>query len=157
MSATTRSRLGDAPTSQPSSGSPDKVRSFNLKSSIHGELRDSFVQGLKSMFESFVTQPDFRQHYERNLALRPYRPWHRVGNSMRLALGKPITLTVMYPDGQRRTHIVEPKISDDAFRSTMCHAQEAAEDSDEFVAPDHTTVFLTRKQSDDLADYVRRK
>ena len=92
MPTTTRSRLGDAPSSRSLSGSSDSAS--RLVSSVHGGLKDAFVRGLKDIFQSFVTQPDFRRHYERDIALRLYRPWHRVGNSMRLALGKPIRLTV---------------------------------------------------------------
>ena len=73
-----RNQIGAVVGSQPF----DKMVSLALKPSIHSEWKDSFVRGLMGIFDSLVAQPDFRRHYERNLAVRLHRPWHRVGDSL---------------------------------------------------------------------------
>ena len=151
MSDPTHSRIGDVPGSQPSADSSDKMASLTLTSSIHGEWKASFVRGLMSVFDSLVTRPDFRRHYERNLAVRLHRPWQRVGDSMRLALGKPVNIMVRHPDGQCTTHVVEPNVSDDPYWIEIRQANEAVQDADENLWADHVTFPVAGEQADSLA------
>jgi hypothetical protein len=157
MSDPTHSRIGDVPSSQPSADSSDKMASLKLTSSLHGGWKDSFVRGLTGVFDSLVTRPDFRRHYERNLAVRLHRPWHRVGDSMRLAMGKPVRITVRYPDGQFTTHVVEPNVSDDPYWIEIRQANEAVQDVDENLWADHVTFLVAGEQADRLAAYLGRK
>ena len=151
MSDPTHSRIGDVPGSQPSADSSDKMASLTLTSSIHGEWKASFVRGLMSVFDSLVTRPDFRRHYERNLAVRLHRPWQRVGDSMRLALGKPVNIMVRHADGQCTTHVVEPNVSDDPYWIEIRQANEAVQDADENLWADHVTFPVAGEQADSLA------
>ena len=157
MSDPAHSRVGDVPNSQPSSDPSDRMDSLKLTSSIHGEWKDSLVRGLMGVFDSLVTRPDFRRHYERNLGVRLHRPWHRVGDSMRLALGKPVSITVRYPDGQFTTRVVEPNMSDDQYWIEILQANEAIEDADEHLLADHVTFLVAGEQAASLAAYLERK
>ena len=57
------------------------------------------MYGLKSIFESLVTRPDFSRYYERDPHRRQLASWARVGRSMQHALGKPVTFSIMSPMG----------------------------------------------------------
>ncbi len=157
MSDPAHSHVGDVPSAQPSFDSAVKTASLKLTSSIHSEWKDSFVRGLMGVFESLVTQPDFRRHYERNLAVRLHRPWSRVGDSMRLALGKPVRIAVRYPDEQFTSHVIEPNVSDDQYWIEVRQANEAIEDVDEHLPADHVTFLVAGEQAASLADYLERK
>lgn len=149
-------RAGDVPSARSSSDASVKMASTKLTSSIHRDWKDSFVRGLMGVFDSLVTQPDFRRHYERDIAVRLHRSWHRVGDSMRLALGKPVTITVRYPDGQLTSHIVEPNVSDDRYRVEVNQANEAIGDADEKLRADHVAFLVAGEQADSLAACLGR-
>ena len=157
MSDPAHSRVGDVPNSQPSSDPSYKMGSFKLTSSIQGEWRDSLVRGLMGVFDSLVARPDFRRCYERDLAVRLRRPWNRVGDSMRLALGKPVRITVRYPDGQFATRVVEPNVSDDQYWIEIRQANEAVDDADEHLLADNVTFLVAGEQAASLAAYLERK
>ena len=76
---------------------------------------------------------------------------------MRLALGKPVTITVRYPDGQSTSHVVEPNVSDDPYWIEVGQATEAVHDADENLRADHVTILVAGEQADNLVAYLGRK
>lgn len=75
---------------------------------------------------------------------------------MRLALGKPVRITVRYPDGQLTTRVVEPKVSDDQYWIEIRQANQAVQDADEDLREDHVTFLVAGEQANSLAAYLER-
>ena len=76
---------------------------------------------------------------------------------MRLALGKPVRITVRYPDGQFTTRVVEPNVSDDQYWIEIHQANEAVDDADEHLLADNVTFLVAGEQAASLAAYLERK
>ena len=116
---------------------------------VYGNPMNSFICGLKSIFESLVVQPDFSRCYERDLHRRLHVSWARVGHSMQFALGKPVTFSVMSPDGRRMIHVVAPDTSDAQYQAALHRARETAPDPDPEAgtSSNHVAIRVTRKQA----------
>ncbi len=117
---------------------------------VYGNPMNSFICGLKSIFESLVVQPDFSRYYEQNSHRRLLASWAQVGHSMQLALGKPVTFSVMSPDGRQMTHVVAPDTSDEQYQAALRRAREAAPDPEAGTSSDHVVIHVTGKQAADL-------
>ena len=142
--------LRNMTTPQPPSGRQAGSTYMASDHPVLGNPLNSFMDGLKSIFESLVVQPDFSRYYERNPHRRLHAAWARVGRSMQLALGKPVTFSVMSPDGRRMTHMVAPDTSDEQYQTALRRAREAAPDLDTGTSSDHVVIHVTRKQAADL-------
>ena len=150
MSTTTHSGLRDMAAPQPPSGPRPDSNSKTPEPPVHDSPLDSFMYGLKSIFESLVTRPDFSRYYERDPHRRQLASWARVGHSMQHALGKPVTFSIMSPDGRRMTHVVAPDTSDEQYQAALRRAREAAPDLEAGTSSDHVVIHLTGKQAADL-------
>ena len=150
MSTTTHSDLRDMATPRPPAASRPDSNSTTPEPPVHDDPLNSFMYGLKSIFESLVTQPDFSRYYERNSHRRLLASWARVGHSMQHALGKPVTFSFMSPDGRRMTRVVAPDTSDEQYQAALRRAREAAPDLDAGASSDHVVIHVTGKQAADL-------
>ena len=137
-------------TPRPPSGPRPDSNSTTPEPPVHDNPLNSFMYGLKSIFESLVTQPDFSRYYERDPHRRLLASWARVGHSMQHALGKPVTFSIMSPDGRRMTYVVAPDTSDEQYQAALRRAREAAPDLEAGTSSDHVTIRVTRKQAADL-------
>jgi hypothetical protein len=115
------------------------------------------MRGLRDIFGRFADQPDFRGFYERDIARRLYSPWARVGNSLRLALGKPITLVVTHPDGTRTVRVIDPVSSNEEYLAAVRQAEETVQGSDEDILADQVVITATGEQADRLVAWISRE
>ena len=86
-----------------------------------------------------------------------YSPWARVGDSLRLALGKPITLVVTHHDGTRTARVIDPDSSNEDYLAAVRQAEETIRGSDEDILADQAVITATGEQADRLIAWIGRE
>ena len=110
-------------------------------------IRGPFIRGLRDVFGRFADQPDFGALYESDIDRRLYAPWTRVGDAMRLALGRPVTLVVTHPDGTRADHVVGPAPSSEGYLAALRQAEETTPGLDEDLPAGQVTITIDREEA----------
>lgn len=148
----TASRLGRRNLAIPrrSSGSLLDLKLVGPEPDVRENSVSSFVYGLKSIFGSFLAQHDFSPYYERNLHHRSFASWAHVGHSMRHALGKPVEVSVVSPDGRRLTYVVRSSASDEQHQGSFRRSREAVRDLRAGISSDPVVIQVTGKQAEVL-------
>ena len=118
-----------------------------LDSSVRDSSANPFIRGLRDIFGRFADRPDFSALYESDLNRRLYKPWARVGDAMRLALGQPVTLVVTHPDGTRTARIVGPAPSSEGYLAALRQAEETMPGRDEDLPAGQVVITTTREEA----------
>lgn len=132
-----------------SSAARDAHRHDTGSSSL-GNLTSSALRGLAEILESFFAAPDFHGLYEHDPRKRVIHAWARVGDSMQLALGRPVTLKMTYPDGRRTRRVVGPESANPEHRAALDKVRQTMESPDRDDADQMIVVSLTRQQAEGL-------
>ena len=137
-------------------GAPASGRVEGLAPSVHDGPTNPIIRGLRDIFGRFADRPDFSALYESDLDRRLYRPWARVGDAMRLALGQPITLVVTHPDGTRTVNVIDPDPSSEEYLAAVRRAEETLQEPDEDFLAGEVVITATREDAARLVALVER-
>ena len=156
MPARQRSHPGSLRSHRPVPGTPAPGQVGEPDSSVHDNLTNPFVRGLRDIFGRFTGRPDFSALYESDLERRLYEPWARVGDAMRLALGQPITLVITHPDGVRTAHVIDPDTSNEEWLAAVRQTEETMQGPDEDFLAGQVIVTTTREEASRLVALIER-
>ena len=137
-------------------GAPASGRAESLAPSVHDSPTNPFIRGLRDIFGRFADRPDFSALYESDLDRRLYRPWARVGDAMRLALGRPVTLVVTHLDGTRTADVIGPDPSSEEYLAAVRRAEETLPEPDEDFLAGEVVITATREEAARLVALVER-
>ena len=156
MPAPQRSHLGSLrslwQTPSASSAAPAK----RMDSSVDDSLTNPLIRGLRDIFGHFASRPDYKAFYESDIDRRLYKPWARVGDSMRLALGQPVTFIITHPDGTRTAHVIGPDPSSEEYLAAVRQAEEAMQGSDQDFPAGQVVITTSREDASRLVDLIDR-
>ena len=127
-----------------------------MDSSVDDSLTNPLIRGLRDIFGRFTGRPDFSVFYESDIDRRLHKPWARVGDSMRLALGQPITLILAHPDGTRTADVLGPDPSSEKHLAAVRQAEGKMEGPDEDFLAGHVVITATREEASRLAALIDR-
>ena len=147
MPARQRSHPGSLRGHPPGLDAPAPEQVDGLDSPVHDSPGNPLIQGLRDIFGAFASRPDFSGFCEPDLDRRLYKPWARVGDAMRLALGQPVTLVVTRPDGTRTAHVVGPAPSSEGYLAALHQAEEMMPGLDEDLPAGQVVITTTREEA----------
>ena len=142
-----RSHPGSLRGHPPGLDAPAPEQVDGLDSPVHDSPGNPLIQGLRDIFGAFASRPDFSGFCEPDLDRRLYKPWARVGDAMRLALGQPVTLVVTRPDGTRTAHVVGPAPSSEGYWAALHQAEEMMPELDEDLPAGQVVITTTREEA----------
>jgi len=79
-----------------------------------------------------------------------------VGNSMRLALGQPVTFVTTHPDGTRTTHSIDPDPSGEEYAAAVGRAEREAQRPDEDFLAGQVVIMATHEEAGRLTALIDR-
>ena len=127
-----------------------------MDSSVDDSLTNPLIRGLRDIFGRFTGRPDFSVFYESDIDRRLHKPWARVGDSMRLALGRQAKLIVTHPDGTRTADVLGPDPSSEEYLAAVRQAEGKMERTDEDFLAGHVVITATREEASRLAALIDR-
>ena len=127
-----------------------------MDSSVDDSLTNPLIRGLRDIFGRFTGRPDFSVFYESDIDRRLHKPWARVGDSMRLALGRPVTLILTHPDGTRTADVLGPAPSNEEYLAAVRQAEGKMEGPDADFLGSHVVITASREEANRLAALIDR-
>lgn len=140
---------------QTPSASPT-ARTEGMGSSVDDSLTNPLIRGLRDIFGRFAGRPDFSVFYESDIDRRLHKPWARVGDSMRLALGRQVRLVITHPDGARTVHVLGPGPSGEKHLAAVRQAEGKMEGPDADFLAGHVVITASREEASRLAALIDR-
>ena len=156
MPAPQRSPLGSLRSLWQAPSASSAARAKRIDSTVDDSLSNPLIRGLRDIFGHFAGRPDFSVFYESDIDRRLYKPWARVGDSMRLALGQPVKLIITNPDGTRTAHVIGPDPSSEEYLAAVRQAEQAVQGPDEDFLAGHVVITTTREEASRLTNSIGR-